>query len=832
MSTRIPTRPRAARCALLGLVLSVCACDGNDAPSSSTPDGPHVTGPAWFLDLDGSRTPSAGDRVVVRFDRPVHVQGATADALHLPVAGDTFGTGASVADGPTPDTLAIVLGAAPGLTVRGAFASGDAGSPSGIDVSEDIAAGTIVDDNGLTADPTSPADIAPGFAASGQVFDTAPSRTVTAGDLDRDGDVDLVIGNANQPTSLWFNDGTGSFTASITTLAAGPHQTVGDVDGDGDLDLVTASDDVGNVVWFNDGTGALAGGPFFGSGQATAIALGDLDRDGDLDVVEGNHAGQLDRVWSNNGSGAFTDSGRTLSDHETVAIAIGDVDRDGDLDVLSAGTDASEVWRNDGTGLLVSSGQMLASGGTHGATLGDIDCDGDLDAILAGTQPAWLWRNNGLGSFTAAGEIGDAVPQAVALGDLDLDGDLDVVAAGVGQQQDRIWLADRELDLVDSGQRLGDGPSTAAAIADIDRDGDPDVVLVADNAPSHVWINSLSASPPSTSLEDSGQRFGQGTERALAAGDLDGDGRPDLVEATGAAGQNDQVWRNDGTGRFGAPQAIPGTGSSSALALGDLDRNGTLDVVDGDFDGPVRIWSNDGRAGFTLRAGPPFTARALALGDVDRDGDLDLVLVDGLGATTVWRNDGTGGLVPTVQVLGGLTTVAVALGDLDRDGDADLVLGDLSLGLALHRNGGVGAFDPPTRFGGPDVRAVALADVDRDGDLDLVEGAGGAPARIWSNDGNAGFVDSGQALGTTETTTALAVGDVDLDGDLDFVAGRANAPDVLWLNDGAGRFTAGPALGTGPTSSAVLVDLDCDADPDLAVGQSDAAGRVRVWLNR
>ncbi len=76
------------------------------------------------------------------------------------------------------------------------------------------------------------------------------------------------------------------------------------------------------------------------------MSLGDVDGDGDLDAFVANLG--ANRVWLNQGSGTFTDSGQALGNHSSRGVTLGDVDGDGDLDAFVANADANRVWLNQG----------------------------------------------------------------------------------------------------------------------------------------------------------------------------------------------------------------------------------------------------------------------------------------------------------------------------------------------------------------------------------------------------------------------------------------------------------------------------------------------------
>ncbi|MCB9656075.1 MAG: VCBS repeat-containing protein [Sandaracinaceae bacterium] len=337
--------------------------------------------------------------------------------------------------------------------------------------------------------------------------DLPPGYVIALGDVDGDGDLDLLLHG-------WESGLPGNLPTGVTTLLSWDAQAgryepsafpsgedegieaeaewaqFGDVDGDGDLDLVT--DDRFRPVWINDGTGVFSAvvdsalaGPDDGPSVVRARAMSDLDDDGDLDVVYvGSGPGH---VWLNDGAGHFTDSGQALSGDRGQSVALGDVDGDGDTDMLvfnfasrsGQGAEPDRVWLNDGTGHFDDSGQRLSGSvlSTHGA-LGDVDGDGDLDAVVGGFGGGLVWLNDGAGTFRDSGQRLDILDaRALSLGDLDGDGDIDVFMTGFGEGV-RLWANDSRGRFIsvdgipDAWEQFGVG-----AQADIDGDGIADLIL-------------------------------------------------------------------------------------------------------------------------------------------------------------------------------------------------------------------------------------------------------------------------------------------------------------------------------------------------------------------
>jgi hypothetical protein len=710
------------------------------------------------------------------------------------------------------------------------------------------------------------------------------TRSIALGDVDGDGDLDLALGNRDHtPTNrLYLNNGTADPFSGVSgsNISSDAHDTrsveLGDVDGDGDLDLVVGNNNQANRLYLNNGTAdpfsGVAGTDISSDAHATmSIALGDVDGDGDLDLAAGNE-GQTNRLYLNNGT-ADPFSGVSGSDissdaHNSRSIALADVDGDGGLDLVAGNAyQTNRLYLNNGTADPFSgvTGADVSSD-AHGAlsvALGDVDGDGDLDLVAGNyNQTNRLYLNNGTAdpfSGVAGADISSDAHEttSIALGDVDGDGDLDLLVGNV-YQTNRLYLNDGTADPfsgVASADISSDVHDTLSiALGDVDGDGDLDLATGTFFAqPNRLYLNNCTASPfggVSGSDISSDAQF----SRSVALGDLDGDGDLDLV--AGDYDQPNRLYLNNGTA---SPfSGVSGSNISSdahrtySISLGDVDGDGDLDLVAGNNSSiqPTRLYLNNGTPDpFSGVAGSNISSDAhdtssIVLGDVDGDGDLDLVAGNSAQTNRLYLNDGTadpfGGVAGADISSDAHLTISIALADVDGDGDLDLVAGNYNQTNRLYLNNGTA--DPFSGVTGTDIssdahetRSVALGDVDGDGDLDLVTGNDGQANRLYLNNGTAdpfGGVTGADISSDAHDTTSIALADMDRDGDLDVLAGNwHNQINRLYLNNG----TASPFSGVagvdissygGDTYSISPADVDGDGDMDLVAGNRYQANRL------
>jgi hypothetical protein len=289
------------------------------------------------------------------------------------------------------------------------------------------------------------------------------SMDIEAGDLDGDGDLDLVVAMEFRPNVLLFNDGQGIFVNwSSGRIPQKNHDSediaLADFDRDGDLDIIFVSeDDHINEYYKNDGKGYFSdiSETFPLRATSNAVVAADFDKDGDLDLVVGN-AGQ-DILLLNDGKGLFKDqtSGRMPADTSvTQDVEAVDIDNDSDLDLVFGNEDGNRVYVNNGKGVFkdVTAQRFpaaLQNEETRKVDVGDVDGDGDPDlffsnvAFIAGKNSAnRLLINNGKGDFADETEKrfkarNDLNSADACFSDLDGDKDLDLIIANIfgGYQQ-------------------------------------------------------------------------------------------------------------------------------------------------------------------------------------------------------------------------------------------------------------------------------------------------------------------------------------------------------------------------------------------------------------
>jgi len=362
----------------------------------------------------------------------------------------------------------------------------------------------------LIADPSAP------ISTDGQ-----DTRAIVPGDIDADGDMDLIAVNFAQPNVVYRNDGFGNFTVvppfSLNTTPDHSFDAAwGDMDGDGDLDLAIANGSKGllpdglgmpNEVYRNVGPTPGTSGRFekiltgpiaVDKGETYAVAWTDLELDGDLDLVFVNRL-QTNTMYLNDGAGNFTSvlTGPFVTDPGTSRdVAVGDLDNDGDPDIVVANSEGEHnfIYINQGLaqgGTLGTFARLTNDpavndvGQTYGVSLADFDNDGDLDlyATRRFSEGNMLYANDGTGHFQKLTAISPSQYGSdcyhSAWGDLDRDGDMDLIVAN--RNADNFFFinnGDASFTRIMYGQLPNTaGDSRDVTIADIDGDSLPEVMF-------------------------------------------------------------------------------------------------------------------------------------------------------------------------------------------------------------------------------------------------------------------------------------------------------------------------------------------------------------------
>ncbi|MEU6477364.1 FG-GAP-like repeat-containing protein [Streptomyces sp. NPDC047017] len=383
-------------------------------------------------------------------------------------------------------------------------------------------------------------------------------------------------------------------------------------------------------------------------------------------------------------------------------------------------------------------------------------------------------------------------------------------------------------------------PTLIVAVATVVMAAGPASAAVADTTGFGTAVN----------LDDNGRG-----SSAVAIGDLNGDGKPDLVTAIRAEGLG--VFLGSGGGGFGAVTKYAAPRTMSSVFLGsavvrDVNGDGHMDVISEDARGNVAlVWLGDGSgalgAGAAVRLNPtpgcdtsgdnPCVARFptdVAVGDFDEDGKPDLATSDANTnnvSVVLGHGDGTFGAATQFSLGGGTGPQGIAAADLNGDGHLDLITSNSSSGtLSVLPGDGHGGFGTASSVpaGVTLPSRLKLADVNQDGEPDAVVVAPGSPGRVavLLGDGAGGFGTASVLTAGTNLSSA-SVADLNGDGHADLVVSSADSDQVMVLEgDGTGAFGSPLAFGLGggrnPQATAVA-DLDGDGRPDVVTANSNSS---------
>ncbi len=367
--------------------------------------------------------------------------------------------------------------------------------------------------------------------------------SIALGDIDNDGDLDLaLLGQAISKTIsiIYENNGTSfrensTWQQNLTGIDYGSLM-FGDIDNDGDLDLVLTGCNAGadavssctngydiTKIYENNGTSFRENSTWQQNLTAvyrSSLSFGDIDNDGDLDLVLtgiSTSAGLIAKVYLNNGTSLIesTQWQQNLTKITESFLVLGDVNNDEKLDLILSGKDINsnkitKVYINNGTSLTESIQWYtnIHAVNEGSLVLGDFDSDSDLDLSLTGCcDHHRIYQNNGT-SFaeiqvegTAGGSLGAILEGSQSLGDYDNDGDLDLIISG-REQNTFLYLGYNNgtfsSAMNDPESHIKNLDWSSVVWSDLDNDSDLDLIITgyqSTTAHSLIYTNNLTNNP-------------------------------------------------------------------------------------------------------------------------------------------------------------------------------------------------------------------------------------------------------------------------------------------------------------------------------------------------
>ncbi len=637
-------------------------------------------------------------------------------------------------------------------------------------------------------------------------------------DLDRDGSTDILFASSgagdtvSTDSLIYWGDPTGYRTrrrVGLPTVGA-RDLAVGDLNRDGYTDIVFANSGSRKPPKINEGSYIYWGsGDRYGTHHRSVVptrsaigcALGEVNGDDYPDLIFATSEQGRGELWFYPGSpeGPDLEAVVKVSVSELQSVRVGDVEGLGRV-VLALSKKHLRLFSWDAGGLVEK--RTLALGGAR-AVLADLDRDGRTDLVVAsGDRSAVLWGKSGWSTDVA------------------------------------LWLPTLE--------------ATDVAVADLNGDGRSEIVFANQLQGTHgdldiasyvYWGEPWGYGPDSrTDL----QTFGA---TAVAAGDIDRDGRPDLLFGNSGSGiqggKGEEIyvyWGRPHRGYGPAAMTAYPCVMGMATLMADLDDDDHAELL---VANSGRHYSGQAGASYIYRGGPAGPALedrlevpaqevgSWSVADLNRDGFLDVLACDFDSLAIAWGS--AAGVSTDPQRVEGVAKSSqnCRLVDFNRDGRLDVLVADVqgSRSRVLLGDGRGFSLDRSAWVEAAYVANSEFADLDGDGWLDMMLtrsynsfDRNDSWIRIYPGSAE-GFAQTHRFEFLTAGAFDMAVADLDRDGDLDIAVSqyasrdRRNLPVYLFWNDGAGQFSSERRTDLPAESSSGLLaaDFDEDGHPDLLV---------------
>jgi hypothetical protein len=601
---------------------------------------------------------------------------------------------------------------------------------------------------------------------------------------------------------------------------------MGDFNNDGKQDLLTSDGtmNLGNA----DGTFTPGTNVSLPSGFSL-LAVADFNADGKLDVLEQDTSKGAMLVQLGNGDGTFqaaisTPIGAVLSPLSAV-----DLNGDGKADVVGVSGSSLLVYISNGDGTF-KSGVPYSLGvtptGSPSLSVGDFNGDNEADVAVSiggigagGEELVFLGKGDGTFQSTPKTSSGLSDPASVLVADLNGDGKLDlaiVCNVSCGSQEAVFLLLGKGDGTFQAPAALFSvfGQSVLAA-ADLNGDGRLDLVVEQDPTVLQIYLqntNGTFSNDNSYVMTMPSPYYGSAFYTSIAIADFNHDGKPDIAAQNG-------VLLGNGDGSFPGIQ-LSTVGPQNIALVGDFEKNGRMDAaaISGTS---LYILRNNGQGNLSLlhTYTLPELGQQIVTADFNGDGNLDLVVFGTDQSEQDWSysvllGNGDGSFQSPVYYPQGVpgsfyySHFAVADFNNDRKPDIALITGNASQSLAILLGNGDGTFGAPAFYFDANANSFsfAIADFNSDGNVDIaVPTPGGEGILYGRGDGTLQPIVFPPSL---SAFSGSLTADINNDGKADLIG------NSIALGNGDGTFTVLPLLQNGASG---IADFNGDGKLDLFV---------------